>query len=55
MFMNHNEYECPNCHRQLEDVVIDGVDYKRCNNNECVGETIGVKEWRTGNFGTFHD
>lgn len=56
MFMNHTEFECPNCHRQLEDVVIDGVDYKQCNNEECVGETkIGVKKWRVGDFGGLHD
>lgn len=35
-FLNKNEYECPYCHKQLQDEVIDGKEVKVCKSDICM-------------------
>lgn len=50
-FIDKNEFECPYCHKQLEDKAVNGIDYKICNNKEC---TTTNNVWVMADFGSLH-
>ena len=55
-FLSRHEYECPYCHQQLQDEVIDGVEKKVCRSEICVtvcGEKGRV--WECADYGYIGD
>lgn len=55
-FLSRHEYECPYCHQQLQDEVIDGVEKKICRSEICVtvcGEKGRV--WECADYGYIGD